>query len=304
MTLEMHEDEINMKEVLMLIFDGKWLITSITIFASLIGIYHSLSLPDIYKSQAILSPVELSQNKFGSLDSYSSLVSLSGINIQSQLSDSNISKAIEKINSLSFFKDSIMPYIFLPDLMAVGSWQPKSNIITYDKNIYDEKTGSWVRDFSFPQKQIPSAQESFKKFKNEHLTLIEDNNGFILLTIRHQSPFVAKEWTNLIVDKINSFYRSEDKQRALKAIDFLNLKINQTNLAEIKQVIAGLLQEETKKLALIEANDFYVFSYIDPPAVMEVKSEPKRLIICLISALLGVLIGTFFVLMRHIFLPK
>jgi len=304
MTLETHEDEINMKEVLMLIFDGKWLITSITIFASLIGIYHSLSLPDIYKSQAILSPVEISQNKFGSLDSYSSLVSLSGINIQSQFSDSNTSKAIEKINSLSFFIDSIIPHIFLPDLMAVGSWQPKSNKIIYDKNIYDEKTSSWVRDFSFPQKQIPSAQESFKKFKNEHLMLIEDNNGFIFLSIRHQSPFVAKEWTNLIVDKINSFYRSEDKKRALKAIDFLNLKINQTNLAEIKQVIAGLLQEETKKLALIEANDFYVFNYIDPPVVMEVKSEPKRLIIIFISALLGVLIGTFFVLIRHIFLPK
>ena len=41
-----------------------------------------------------------------------------------------------------------------------------------------------------------------------------------------------------------------------------------TTLAEIKQVLAQLLQEETKKLTLIEANESYVFEYIDPPAVM------------------------------------
>jgi hypothetical protein len=49
-----------------------------------------------------------------------------------------------------------------------------------------------------------------------------------------------------------------------------------TSLSEIKQVLAQLLQEETKKLTLIEANQSYVFDYIDPPAVMEKKSEPKR----------------------------
>ena len=46
-----------------------------------------------------------------------------------------------------------------------------------------------------------------------------------------------------------------------------------SGLSEIKQALAKLLQEETKKLALIEAKEFYVFDYIDPPVVMETKSN-------------------------------
>ena len=70
-----------------------------------------------------------------------------------------------------------------------------------------------------------------------------------------------------------------------------------TGLSEIKQVLAQLLQEETKKLTLIEANQFYVFDYIDPPAVMEQKSEPNRVFnlyhVCSIRGNYKYFIGTF-----------
>ena len=63
--------------------------------------------------------------------------------------------------------------------------------------------------------------------------------------------------------------------------------------------ISQLLHEETKKLALIEANQSYIFEYIDPPAVMEKKSEPKRSLICILSALLGGLLSIIFVLIKN-----
>ena len=72
-----------------------------------------------------------------------------------------------------------------------------------------------------------------------------------------------------------------------------------TILTEIKEALAELLQEETKKLTLIEANQYYVFDYIDPPAVMEEKSEPNRALICILSALLGGLLSILIVLIRH-----
>jgi LPS O-antigen subunit length determinant protein (WzzB/FepE family) len=77
-----------------------------------------------------------------------------------------------------------------------------------------------------------------------------------------------------------------------------------TGLSEIKLVIAKLLQDETKKLTLIEANQAYVFDYIDPPAVMEQKSEPRRAIICIIIALLGGILSVVLVLIKHYVLGK
>ena len=70
-------------------------------------------------------------------------------------------------------------------------------------------------------------------------------------------------------------------------------------MAEIKQVIAQLIQEETKKLTLIEANQSYVFDYIDPPVAMEKKSEPKRALICILATIFGGMLSILYVLIRH-----
>ena len=46
--------------------------------------------------------------------------------------DKNTLRALEKVNSFSFFKENILPKIFLPDLVAVDSWNANENIIEYD----------------------------------------------------------------------------------------------------------------------------------------------------------------------------
>ena len=294
------DDEIDLRELFYVLLKGKWIIVSVTTFASFIGIIYSLLLPNIYESKALLVPVDSSSSISGSLGGYSSLAGLAGISLPSGGDEGNSLKAIQKISSLSFFKNNILANINLPDLMALKSWNSQTNTVAYDENIYDANTNTWIRVYSYPNQQIPSAQESFQVFKSNHLILNEDKkSGFITLTIKHQSPFVAKQWVELIVNEINSFYRHKDKLESEKSVSYLNQQISVTGLSEIKQVLAQLLQEETKKLTLIEANQFYVFEYIDPPAVMELKSEPKRGLICILSALLGGLLSIALVLIRH-----
>ena len=282
------DDEIDLRELFYVLLEGKWIIVSLTAFVSIIGVIYSLLLPNIYESKAMLVPVNSSSGISGALGSYSGLAGLAGISLPSGGDEGNSAKAIQKISSLSFFENNILPNIHLPDLMAVKSWNSKTNTLTFDDSIYDTNSNTWIRDYSYPQQQIPSAQESFEVFKTEHLSLSEDKkSGFITLSIKHQSPFIAKQWVELVVNEVNAFYRQKDKLESEKAVSYLNQQISMTGLSEIKQVLAQLLQEETKKLTLIEANQYYVFDYIDPPAVMEKKSEPKRALICILSALLG-----------------
>ena len=294
------DDEIDLRELFYVLLEGKWIIVSLTAFVSIIGVIYSLLLPNIYESKAMLVPVNSSSGISGALGSYSGLAGLAGISLPSGGDEGNSAKAIQKISSLSFFENNILPNIHLPDLMAVKSWNSKTNTLTFDDSIYDTNSNTWIRDFSYPQQQIPSAQESFEVFKTEHLSLSEDKkSGFITLAIKHQSPFIAKQWVELVINQVNAFYRQKDKSESEKAVSYLNQQISITGLSEIKQVIAQLLQEETKKLTLIEANQYYVFDYIDPPAVMEKKSEPKRALICILSALLGGMLSILLVLIRH-----
>jgi len=294
------DDEIDLLELFYVLLEGKWIIVSVTTFASIIAVIYILLLPNIYESKALLVPVNSSSSIAGDLSGYSGLASLSGISLPSAGDEGNSVKAIQKISSLSFFENNIMMNIYLPDLMAVKSWNPKTNTLAFDENIYEANTNTWIRDYRYPQQQIPSAQESFKVFKTKHLSLSEDKkSGFITLSVKHQSPFTAKQWADLIVNEVNNFYRQKDKLEAEKSVTYLNKQISMVDLSEIKQVLAQLLQEETKKLALLEANPFYVFEYIDPPAVMELKSEPKRALIFILISLLGGMLSIVFVLIRH-----
>ena len=294
------DDEIDLRELFYVLLEGKWIIVSLTAFVSIIGVIYSLLLPNIYESKTMLAPVNASSGISGALGSYSGLAGLAGISIPSGGDEGNSAKAIQKISSLSFFQNNILANIHLPDLMAVKSWNAKTNTLIFDESIYDTSSNTWIRDFSYPQQQIPSAQEIFEVVKTEHLSLSEDKkSGFITLSIKHQSPFVAKQWVELVVNEVNAFYRQKDKLESERAVSYLNQQILMTGLSEIKQVLAQLLQEETKKLTLIEANQYYVFDYIDPPAVMEEKSEPKRALIFILSALLGGMLSILFVLIRH-----
>ena len=293
------DNEIDLGELFYALFEGKWIIVSLTAFISIIGVIYSLYLPNIYESKAVLVPVDSSSSISGALGNLSGLAGIAGISLPSGGDGGNHAKAIKKIGSLSFFENNLLPSIYLPELMAVKSWDSKTNTLAFDDSIYDQSTNTWVRDYSYPQQQVPSAQESFEVFKG-HLSLSEDKqSGFITLSIKHQSPFIAKQWVELIVNEVNSFYRQKDKIESEKAVSYLNQQISITGFSEIKQVLAELLQEETKKLTLIEANKYYVFDYIDPPAVMEKKSEPKRALICILSTLLGGMLSILLVFIRH-----
>lgn len=294
------EDEIDLKEIFSALIKGKWFIFLIIALFSISGVFYSLSLPNIYQSKALLYPADQQSGGIGgAMKAYSGLAGLAGINIPSQASESNAQKAIQKVNSLSFFSDNLLPNIFLPDLMALDSWIKESNSLVYKEDIYDETIDTWIRDFQYPQKQIPSAQESYSVFR-QHIQISEDeDSGFVIISIKHKSPFIAQEWTELVVNEINDYFRTKDKTEAEISATYLKEQIAKTNFTEIKKVVAELLQARTQQLSLIEVGEYYVFAYIDPPVVMEKKAEPARSIICVIFTLIGAIFGILIVIIRH-----
>ena len=66
------------------------------------------------------------------------------------------------------------------------------------------------------------------------------------MSIKHQSPLIAKQWVEIIVREVNSFYRQKDKTKSEKAVTYLNNQLLATGLAEIKRVTATLLQRKFK----------------------------------------------------------
>ena len=52
------DDEIDLKELLMVLWGGKWLISGVTGIAAAVSVIVALSLPNIYTASALLAPAE------------------------------------------------------------------------------------------------------------------------------------------------------------------------------------------------------------------------------------------------------
>ena len=196
---EIIKEEIDLKEIFSIIWKGKKKIIILAAIFSILAMIYSLSLPNIYQSKALLSPVaEKSMSKIS--QSYAGLAAFAGLNISSG-KDTNTLRALEKVNSFSFFKENILPKIFLPNLVAVDSWNANQNIIEYDNNLYNQKSKKWA-----DEAEIPSDQKSFKIFKGI-LNVTEDSNtGFVTISIKHKSPYISMKWTELVVKELNFFF--------------------------------------------------------------------------------------------------
>ncbi|WP_445425024.1 Wzz/FepE/Etk N-terminal domain-containing protein [Alishewanella sp. HL-SH06] len=51
------DDEIDLRELFSAIWQGKWIIAATTFVFAVLAVIYALSLPNIYKSEALLSPV-------------------------------------------------------------------------------------------------------------------------------------------------------------------------------------------------------------------------------------------------------
>ena len=291
-----NNDSINIISLIKICLNRKIFISYFVVSAAFISVIVYLFLPNIYRSEAILSPSETDTSFGSSLQGLGGLASMAGINLPSQ--GTNSIEAFESLTTLSFFEERILPYIKLEDLMAVDSWDAKENTIIYDRKKFNSENNEWVRKAKFPQTPKPSSQEAFKKFK-KILSVAEDQKTkLVTVSIDHRSPEIANSWASIMVREINKKFRSDHKQQASIAIDYLNSLLAVTNYSEVRKAIAQLIQSETQKMIVIESNPEYVYTVIDPPVSPELKAKPRRALICIGGTLLGLIIGILSTLYR------
>ena len=293
-----YDDEIDLRELFHVLWDKIFYIGAITSIFSLISIIYALMLPNIYQSQAVMMPMEANQGMSGMLGQYSGMASLAGISLPSE-SGSKAQEAIARIQSFEFFSNSFLPHIKLENLMAVKKWNQASNTLTYDASAFNSESGQWVRKVKPPTSTIPSSQKAYKQYQ-EIMSVSEDKKtSFVTLSVEHQSPVIAQQWVEIMMDQIDQVMRDQDRQTALQSIAYLNSLAPTVNYEEISKALASLQQEQMKRLMMVEANENYIFKVLDSPIVPEMKVKPKRSLIVILGTMLGMMLSVLGVLVLH-----
>ena len=294
-----NDDEIDLKELFSALWAGKITIILTTFVASIIAVAIALSTPNIYRAEALLSPVSADGGGMNGLaNKFGGLASLAGVSLGGGGFDKT-TMGIEVLKSRTFFADFVGKYPIMVDLMASNGWDLYNNKVLIDTEIYDVDNQAWVREAKAPRKSEPSVQEAHEKFSKLLFVSQDKESSFITIAIEHYSPYVAKQWVDWLVQDINNTIRNQEVQQAQRSIDYLLNQIEQTKLAELQMGFFELIQSQTETIMLANASPEYLFKTLDPAVVPELKAKPSRALICLLGTMLGGMLGALIVLVRH-----
>ena len=87
-------------------------------------------------------------------------------------------------------------------------------------------------------------------------------------------------------------------EEAESSINYLNEQIKLTPYAELRTMFFNLIQQNTQNMMLAKVSKQYALTIIDPPLIPEMKSNPKRALICILGTLLGGMLSLLIILVR------
>ena len=285
-------NEIDLQELFMALWNGKWLIVGISSVFAIASIYIALQIPNQYKAFLTLAPAQESNASIsGALESQlGGLASFAGINLGRNEANASLI-AIEIMQSWGFIEEFIQQNDLAVGLIAVTGWDSATNELLIDDSAYIVEEDKWVVE--------PTSWALYKSFTNR-LEVIQDiKTGIVKVSINYYSPSIAKQWVELLVTSINDHMRFRKLTQANIKIEYLKAQIGKTSIAEMQEVFYKIIEEQTKAKMLAEASPEYAFLTISKAMVPQEKSEPTRSRIVILVTLLGGILSVLLVLIIH-----
>ncbi|EGR0693766.1 Wzz/FepE/Etk N-terminal domain-containing protein [Vibrio parahaemolyticus] len=294
------DDEIDLHELFGALWKGKWIIIVTTFVFAVGAVLYALSLPNIYKSDALLAPAESSNG--GGLSKMAGqlggLAALAGVNFGAGES-SQTDLAVQVMKSRQFVEAFINKHDLLVPLMAAKDWDLANNKLILDEDLYNPTTGEWLREAKGLRGAIPTAQEAFEVFSKEVLSINQDKeSGLYTVSVKNYSPYVAQQWVNWLIEDINKVMRERTIAETSQNLAYLNSQLQKTAVADMQSTFYKLIEEQTKSLMLAEVQEEFVFKIIDPAIVPELRDSPSRALICVLGVVIGSVLGFAIALAR------
>jgi LPS O-antigen subunit length determinant protein (WzzB/FepE family) len=295
-----YDDEIDLRELFMVLWAGKIKIIAITALFAIASVIYALSVPNQYKATALLAPAQSSGGGLsGALGQLGGLASLAGVSIGGgESSEAQIAQEIMK--SWNFIESFIADNDLAVEVFAAEGWSKGSNTLKIDDDVYDVEKNEWlIEDDDTGELRPPSSWKLFEKF-SEQLAVSEDKkSGLVSVSIEYYSPQIAKQWLDMYVSAVNAHMQQRQVAKVTNNINYLQAQIEKTSIAEMREVFYTIIEEQTKNKMVAEASPEYAFVAVSPSMVPEEKSQPKRALICILGTLLGGMLSVLLVLIMH-----
>jgi uncharacterized protein involved in exopolysaccharide biosynthesis len=276
-------DELSLRDIGRIIFDGRRWVIAFIVVTTIASSSWALLSTSIYRSAAVLVPVNADRTAGGAsaaLGNLGGLASLAGINIGSQ--NSKLEEALTVLRSREFIERFISDRNLLPEL-------------------FPRKWDSRAQNWRVPASRVPTLWKGYKYFVKSILNIDADKKtGLVTVNIDWKDRSEAADWANEVVDRVNSEMRERALHDAVLSTQYLEKEREGTQFVETREAINRLIEGEIRQKMLASVTKEYVFRVVDRalPADIDDILRPKRWLFVLLGVIGGALAGSMIVLAR------
>ncbi|WP_404341333.1 Wzz/FepE/Etk N-terminal domain-containing protein [Pseudoalteromonas mariniglutinosa] len=296
-----NSSEITIGFLVKTLWNNKFKVIIPTILVSVLAVFYAINKPNVYTATGVYTPA--AQGDASSLSKlagqFGGLASLAGVNIGGGAED-DTQVAIKFLSSRAFLQHFIGKHSLQDELMAVEGWDKAQNKLVYDTSLYDENTQQWVRTPPPNKKATPTPWEAYEQLKKMLQVQYDNKEGIISINLTYYSPYVAKEWLELIVKELNAFWKEKKLKKSDKLLEGLTKKAQETDVSELQGVFYNLIAEQTKNNLLAQVTDESVFESVGEVVLPEDKSAPSRALICVLAFILSAGVSSLIIIGRAI----
>jgi len=260
-------EEINLVDLLRVLFEKKWLIVIVTGAGIIFSIIYALQKPDIYRAEMVVAPVggnapSSSDLLIGRLGGLASMAGLTGGGGSSSMN-------LAMLKSRVFIKNVIKKNSLLPALFP-------------DK--WDQEKKDWI--VAGPEAQ-PTLWDGYRALKNNLDISTDAKTGLTTLSLTRRDPEQAAMWLGLFIADLNDTLKEQAVREADANIEYMTRQVQETPLVEMRQSLYNVIAEQTQRKMLAKAQPYFAFKIIDPPEVPDKKYGPRRANIVILGTLIA-----------------
>lgn len=299
--------ETDLLQLARILYRRKYFIFTFFVCGASLFLMGSFFIKTTYQSKILMAPAQNSNSSFSQFSGqFGGLASLAGISLggEGQLTTEAIATITSRDFILSFIANNeIKQKIFYNDWDEEHRQWREPNIFTRIINGFDKLTRPPSDNLRIESSKLvpnePNNEDTYELFIEDFISVDQDKKtGLVTIAVSAYSPMDAANWAKNIATKINERLRMAKKEEAEKSIQFLKKELQNTNIVEMQNVMYQLIEAHTQTIILTNVNEEFVFRTIDPAYIPETKYKPKRILLSIFGAIVGLCASLIAILFR------
>lgn len=244
----------------------KLIVVATVAVCAIAGVAYALLATPVYKAEIVMTPSG-QRTPSASLGQLSGLAALAGVNLGSEGTTTPLAVLKSRAFAEEFIRENKLEAIL-------------------------------VDDFGDPSDDL-DIRDALHVFLKDVRVVSEDKKaGTVTLSIYWEDPVVAAEWANSYIERLNARLRARALADSERNVKFLQQEIANTTIVSVQQSVGRILEAEMQQYMLAKGDVEYAYKVVDRASPPKLRESPKRVLVVLLSVLIGAVLAVLVVIAR------